>query len=74
LWKQWPMRYAKKKNSCEIYPDSDKEDKQFKYAKRKNIPYIVTLNIDRQNFKIKNIKTGESQITSNDDLLKFDFN
>ena len=63
----------KKNTSCEIYPDADKEDKQFKYAKRKNIPYIVSLNIDGQNYKVKNIKTGASNILSADDLVKFEF-
>jgi histidyl-tRNA synthetase len=60
--------------SCEIYPDADKEDKQFKYAKRKNIPYIVTLNSDDRNYKVKNIKTGQSNILNADELVNFSFN
>ena len=59
--------------SCEVYPDTDKEDKQFKYAKRKNIPFIVTLNTDGVNYKVKNITTGESQILHAESLAKFDF-
>ncbi|HUQ65838.1 MAG TPA: histidine--tRNA ligase [Flavitalea sp.] len=59
--------------SCEIYPDADKEDKQFKYAKRKNIPYIVTLNTSDKNYKLKNIKTGISDILNADDLVNFIF-
>lgn len=59
--------------SCEIYPDADKEDKQFKYAKRKNIPYIVTLNTDGINYKVKNIITGDSQILHAESLATFDF-
>jgi histidyl-tRNA synthetase len=59
--------------SCEVYPDADKEDKQFKYAKRKNIPYIVTLNTDGVNYKVKNIATGDSQILHAESLAKFDF-
>jgi histidyl-tRNA synthetase len=59
--------------SCEVYPDADKEDKQFKYAKRKNIPYIVSLNSDRINYKVKNIVTGQSQILHVESLAEFDF-
>jgi histidyl-tRNA synthetase len=59
--------------SCEVYPDADKEDKQFKYAKRKNIPYIVSLNSDRINYKVKNIVTGESHILHVESLAEFDF-
>ena len=59
--------------SCEVYPDADKEDKQFRYAKRKNIPYIVTLNTDGINYKVKNITTGDSQILHAESLAKFDF-
>jgi histidyl-tRNA synthetase len=58
--------------SCEIYPDADKEDKQFKYAKRKNIPYIVTSNGDG-NMKVKNIIDGTSAILSVDELVHFSF-
>jgi histidyl-tRNA synthetase len=58
--------------SCEIYPDADKEDKQFKYAKRKNIPYIVTSNGDGK-LKVKNIIDGNSEILSVDELLHFSF-
>lgn len=43
--------------SCEVYPDLHKEDKQFKYARRKNIPYIVTA--DNDVFRLKNIVTGD---------------
>jgi histidyl-tRNA synthetase len=58
--------------SCEIYPDADKEDKQFKYAKRKNIPFIVTSNGDG-NLKVKNIIDGQSHILTFDELSNFSF-
>ena len=59
--------------SCEVYPDADKEDKQFKYAKRKKIPFIVTLNSDGKNYKVKNINTGDSNILSTEDLINFNY-
>lgn len=58
--------------SCEMYPDADKEDKQFKYAKRKNIPYIVASNGDGR-LKVKNIIDGTSVIVSIDELSAFSF-
>lgn len=62
-----------KKISTEVYPDKDKEDKQFKYAKRKNIPYIITSNAPDQNFRLKNINNGETFNLSADQLLHFQF-
>ena len=59
--------------SCELYPDADKEDKQFKYARRKNIPYIITLNSDGINYKVKNIMSGESEILHAESLATFNF-
>lgn len=63
----------KKKVSCEIYPDHDKEDKQFKYAKRKNIPYIVTANATDKNLRLKNINTNESVNLSAAELVNYTF-
>lgn len=51
--------------SCEIYLDSVKLKKQFKYAEDKNIPYILFYGEDeklKNILKIKNIKTGEELI------------
>ena len=56
-----------------MYPDADKEDKQFKYAKRKKIPFIVTLNSDGRNYKVKNINTGDANILSTEDLINFNY-
>lgn len=52
-------------NSIEIYPSSDKLKKQFQYADKKWIPYVVILwEWELQNwvFKIKNMKTWEELI------------
>lgn len=58
--------------SCEVYPDADKEDKQFKYAKRKNIPYIVASNGDGR-LKVKNISDGQSYILTFEQVADFNF-
>lgn len=63
--------------SCEIYPKSGiKFDKQFKYAEKKNIPYIVIIGSDelRSNTcKVKNIQTGQQQTIPQDQLTQFPF-
>ena len=70
---QFANSLRKRNISCEIYPESDKEDKQFKYAKRKNIPYIVTLNTGGKNYKVKNIRSGETNILDADEIVRFEF-
>jgi histidyl-tRNA synthetase len=60
----------------EIYPDAVKIDKQFKYAEKKNIPWVVTLNtedLSTGNCKIKNLLSGEQQVIKQQQLLSFQF-
>ena len=42
----------------EFYPDAIKTDKQFKYAEKKQITWVVR-NVNENNLDAKNIKTGE---------------
>lgn len=51
--------------NTELYPDKAKIDKQFKYAGRRNIPFVVMAGEDelaKGNFKLKNLASGEQQI------------
>jgi histidyl-tRNA synthetase len=59
--------------SCEVYPDNDKEEKQFKYAKRKKIPYIITSNANGTNYRIKNINTGDTSIVNAGEIAAFHY-
>ncbi len=46
---------------CELFPDQSKFDKQFKYAERKKIPYVVIIGTEELKSgaaKIKNLSTG----------------
>ncbi|HET9429724.1 MAG TPA: histidine--tRNA ligase [Chitinophagaceae bacterium] len=57
----------------EIYHESSKFEKQFKYAEKKNISFVVILGeeeLKTGTCKIKNIKTGLQQEISQDDLVK----
>ncbi|MDR0412908.1 MAG: histidine--tRNA ligase [Dysgonamonadaceae bacterium] len=59
--------------SAEIYPDSDKFNKQMAYAKDHQIPYLVKIEAaDRQTdtARVKNLVTGEQETVPVGDLVK----
>lgn len=61
----------------ELYHESAKFDKQFKYAERKNIPFIVIIGEEElagNNCKLKDIRSGEQQTLSTEALLNTTFN
>ncbi len=61
---------------CELYHETTKFDKQFKYAEKKNIPFIVIIGskeLEEKNCVIKNLGTGEQQKILIPDLLRFSF-
>ena len=48
----------------ELYPDKSKIDKQFKHADRRGIPFAVIVGeseMEREEFGLKNLATGEQQ-------------
>lgn len=50
--------------SCEIYPDNAKMKKQFEYADKKGIPYVVIIGEDEiknNQASVKNMKDGSQQ-------------
>ncbi len=60
----------------ELYHENSKFDKQFKYAEKKNIPYVVILGeeeVKANTVKIKNIKSGEQQTLLKNQLTSFSF-
>lgn len=57
--------------SCELYPEKAKFDKQFRYAEKRNIAYVVIIGSDELNSgtcRIKYLKTGEQQTISQQEL------
>jgi histidyl-tRNA synthetase len=61
---------------CEIYPESIKLDKQFKYAEKKNISFVVIIGskeLEQQTCVLKDIRTGEQQTLPTRELLNFSF-
>ncbi len=50
--------------ACELYPEQSKFDKQFKYAEKKNIPFIIILGseeLESGTCKVKNLQNGVQQ-------------
>ena len=49
---------------CELFHENTKFDKQFKYAERKNIPYVAIIGareLEQEVANIKNLSTGEQR-------------
>lgn len=62
--------------SCELYHEKAKFDKQFKYAEKKSIPYIViigTKEMDENTCVIKNINTGKQESILQNKLADYSF-
>jgi histidyl-tRNA synthetase len=62
--------------ASEIYHEALKMDKQFKYAEKKNIPYVVIIGsreLENNNCVLKNITNGEQQTLSVEELLVYKF-
>ena len=61
---------------CEMYHEQSKFDKQFKYAEKKNIPFIIILGskeLEDKTCTIKNLKNGVQQIIPQENILTFSF-
>ena len=60
--------------SCELYYEKAKLDKQFKYAEKKHIPYVVIIGskeIETAECVIKNLSNGEQKSIPVDQLCSF---
>lgn len=61
---------------CELFHESAKFDKQFKYAEKKNIPYVIIIGekeLSENTCNIKNLSTGEQLTIAATELLNFKF-
>ncbi len=63
--------------ACEIYHEQAKFNKQFKYAEKKRIPYIVIAGSEElasSTCKVKNLETGEQRTINKSEILhSFDY-
>jgi len=63
--------FRKNNIASELYHETAKFDKQFKYADKKNIPFIIIIGskeLEEKTCTIKNLKTGEQQIVKQSEL------
>jgi histidyl-tRNA synthetase len=59
---------------AEIYPDEAKLKKQFNYADKKNIPFVLIVGPEemaQQKVTVKNMKSGEQHMSSVEEALQF---
>ncbi|HEY2721767.1 MAG TPA: ATP phosphoribosyltransferase regulatory subunit, partial [Chitinophagaceae bacterium] len=71
------QQLRKKNIRCEIYHEPAKFDKQFKYAEKKSIPFVVIIGeeeIKSGLYKVKELATGKQSELTVDKLLEFTFN
>jgi histidyl-tRNA synthetase len=71
------MQQLRNKNiRCELYHEPVKFDKQFKYAEKKNVPYVIIMGskeLEEKTCVIKNIRKGEQQVIPVNKLVSFPF-
>lgn len=56
-----------------LFPDTEKLDKQIKYADKKDVPYVVIIGPDEiknNNVTLKNLKTGKQKTVTKEELIK----
>ncbi len=61
---------------CELYHEQAKFDKQFKYAEKKNISYVVIIGekeLQDGNCNVKDLRKGEQQTIAQTALLNYSF-
>jgi histidyl-tRNA synthetase len=71
------MQQLRNKNiRCEIYHESVKFDKQFKYAEKKNIPFAIIIGskeLEEKTCTIKNLLQNSQQTISQQEILNYNF-
>ena len=61
---------------CELYHETSKFDKQFKYAEKKNIPYAIIIGsreLQEKTAVVRKLDSGQQQTIPIDDLINFSF-
>lgn len=63
-------------HSCELFHDHLKMDKQFKYAEKKNIPFVIIIGekeLTEGTCNIKNLNNGKQETIKSDELINYSF-
>ncbi|MBS1565746.1 MAG: ATP phosphoribosyltransferase regulatory subunit, partial [Bacteroidetes bacterium] len=70
------QRLRDNETRCEIYHEQAKFDKQFKYAEKKNIPYIIILGskeLEEKTCVVKNLSTGMQETIAQEKITEYRF-
>jgi histidyl-tRNA synthetase len=70
------QQLRKKDIAAELYHETAKMDKQFKYAEKKNIPYVVIIGereLKDNNCALKILSSGTQKVLSHQELLQYPF-
>lgn len=69
------MQYCRNNGiACEIFYENSKLDKQFKYAQKKNIPFVVIIGaneIETEKYLVKNLSTGKQEALEIEELCEY---
>lgn len=60
--------------ACELYHEAVKINKQFTYAEKKNIPFVIIIGskeIDEKNCQVKNLSTGLQEVVAFEKLADY---
>ncbi len=60
--------------ACELYHEATKIAKQFTYAEKKNIPFVIIIGskeMEEKNCAVKNLATGNQEIVAIDELADY---
>ncbi len=77
-WKAFGLLQQLRNNGIrsEMYHETAKFDKQFKYAEKKNIPYVIIIGekeLNEGTCNIKNLSNGEQTTIASGDLVNYKF-
>lgn len=67
------LKLRQKGIKCELYPDDAKLKKQFSYADKRKIPFVIlvgTSEMENQQFTLKNMNTGEQKKCTLEQIYK----
>lgn len=70
------QQLRQKEIRCELYHETSKFDKQFKYAEKKKIHFVVIIGekeLKENTCNVKNLSTGQQQTIPVNDLLNYSF-
>ncbi|MFZ1304212.1 MAG: His/Gly/Thr/Pro-type tRNA ligase C-terminal domain-containing protein [Ferruginibacter sp.] len=60
--------------ACELYHEATKINKQFTYAEKKNIPFVIIIGskeMEEKNCAVKNLATGKQETVALESLVDF---